>query len=509
MIVLVHYLGLVPCRGCGVHRRTAGDSPIPTQPRHPGHARCPGSRRTTHGARNGGGVMTSDRFENTMHDWLAERGAGGAPDRLHANAMTVIGKRRQRVGWWATLRIAVTEAPRLRGFRTGHAGQPVFASATVLIIIALLLAIAMAVVAAGLVRLQTSKPFGRNGLIAYELSDISSRPYTHVHVMNADGTGDREVAQGAGPSFARNGESLAYSTGYGLGPPNQRLFVVDGDGANSRDIASYEEGGFAFSPDGSQFVVNELDALWLVSAEDGSRELLVAAPDDPKIRRFDLAWSPDGKLIAYSVMEEVTNGDNMGIRRMAIDVVDVETKSARRLTSRSGTDGTAISWSPDSTRVAFLGLPDGSPEPSLGSGTGPPTSWWLPEDVFIVNGDGTGERNLTNTETFELRPEWSPDGVSLAFSTFVDPQDRIAVLDTSDRAAEIRIGPAADEFEWSPDGRQMLLARVIDVSPPGAEEQTLKSTISVIDARFETPQETLLEADYHVASLSWQWLAPD
>ena len=177
-----------------------------------------------------------------MQDWLEERGAGRAPDRLHANSMAVIGKRRQRVGWWATLRIAITDAPKIRGFQTGHVGQPVFTSATVVIIIGLLLAIAMAIVAAGLVWLETTKPLGRNGLIAYELSDISSRPYTHVHLMNADGTGDREVAQGAG-QFARDGESLAYSTGYGLGPPNQRLFVVDGDGANSRDIAPYEEGG--------------------------------------------------------------------------------------------------------------------------------------------------------------------------------------------------------------------------------------------------------------------------
>ena len=91
----------------------------------------------------------------------------------------------------------------------------------------------------------------------------------------------------------------------------------------------------------------------------------------------------------------------------------------------------------------------------------------------------------------------------------MDPRYQIAVADTSDRAAEIRIGPAADEFEWSPDGRQMLLARVTDVSPPGAEDQTLNSTISVIDARFETPEETLLEADHHVASLRWQWLAPN
>ncbi len=68
--------------------------------------------------------MTSDRFENTMHEWLAERGAGRAPDRLHANTMTVIGARRQRVGWWARLRAGSAGAQTLPGTRTGSALRP-------------------------------------------------------------------------------------------------------------------------------------------------------------------------------------------------------------------------------------------------------------------------------------------------------------------------------------------------------------------------------------------------
>ncbi len=76
---------------------------------------------------------------------------------------------------------------------------------------------------------------------------------------------------------------------------------------------------------------------------------------------------------------------------------------------------------------------------------------------------------------------------------------RIAVVDVSDTSGELLIGPAAEEYEWSPDGQQLLLAHVTDVSPPGAESQTLNSTISAIDAGFETPEETLLEA----ASQRW------
>jgi|SRR5215203_7378175 len=40
----------------------------------------------------------------------------------------------------------------------------------------------------------------------------------------------------------------------------------------------------------------------------------------------------------------------------------------------------------------------------------------LDQDIYVMNPDGTGERNLTNTSTEqEAVPAWSPDGEKIAF----------------------------------------------------------------------------------------------
>ena len=37
-------------------------------------------------------------------------------------------------------------------------------------------------------------------------------------------------------------------------------------------------------------------------------------------------------------------------------------------------------------------------------------------DIFVINVDGTGETNLTNSDYDEIDPAWSPDGTKIAFA---------------------------------------------------------------------------------------------
>jgi hypothetical protein len=99
------------------------------------------------------------------------------------------------------------------------------------------------------------------------------------------------------------------------------------------------------------------------------------------------AVSPDGARIAYVFANNdihVMNADGGGVKRITTD----------RNTNQDP------AWSPDNKKIVFSrkGLQNR-------------------QDLFVVNSDGTGLRNLTNTKDIsEEDPAWSPDGSQIAYT---------------------------------------------------------------------------------------------
>jgi Tol biopolymer transport system component len=83
------------------------------------------------------------------------------------------------------------------------------------------------------------------------------------------------------------------------------------------------------------------------------------------------------------------------------------------------------------------------------------------DNVFIMNADGSGVTNLTNSLDNEFSPAWSPDGTRIAFSREVAGDWDIYVI-TGDGGAPTRLtngSPDDTRPTWSPDGQTIAWRR--------------------------------------------------
>lgn len=112
-----------------------------------------------------------------------------------------------------------------------------------------------------------------------------------------------------------------------------------------------------------------------------------------------------------------------------------------QLTDSDGAEGMAA-WSPDGTRLAFVAAPE------------------LEEsgDICVVEADGTGMRNLTDTAGVgEIAPAWSPDGDRIAFSTLRGDDTEVHVMD-SDGGNSRRLASDGAWPSWAPDGSRLAFS---------------------------------------------------
>jgi TolB protein len=97
-------------------------------------------------------------------------------------------------------------------------------------------------------------------------------------------------------------------------------------------------------------------------------------------------------------------------------------------------------WSPDGSSIAFASQRSGS------------------FDLYVMAADGTGTRPLTSTEEEdESSPTWSPEGDRIAFARDTD----IYVMNADGSGARRISDATAEEAEpaWSPDGRWIAYVR--------------------------------------------------
>ena len=91
-------------------------------------------------------------------------------------------------------------------------------------------------------------------------------------------------------------------------------------------------------------------------------------------------------------------------------------------------------WSPDGRRIAFTSDRDGDSE------------------IFVMNADGTQQRQVTRNDWRDSDPSWSPDGRRLAFTG--NGGRTIVVVGVDGRGlTQLTTSGTDSQPDWSPDGR--------------------------------------------------------
>ena len=271
---------------------------------------------------------------------------------------------------------------------------------------------------------------------------------------------------------------------------------MDADGSNIRPLHLGSDGfAFTPSPDGEFLALYAFPSGLVLgrNVDGGMAETGIGTDPDIDINPITVAWSPDSKRLAYAgdlsddrwrYPENCGQHDcpEVGLSTAApgkrgpfmsghagIFVIDADGSNHRMVVSSAAVWGSSedarIGWSPDGKSILFadrsgvyVAAPDGSrldrltqvesylptwsPDGSQIAYVSHEVEWapdgeqiaWRNEEtgIWVMNADGTEQRQLTPSDKSATWPVWSPDGTKIAYID--DPGYQIGSIVGQDRS---------------------------------------------------------------------------
>jgi serine/threonine protein kinase/Tol biopolymer transport system component len=351
-----------------------------------------------------------------------------------------------------------------------------------------------------------------------------------IFLMGATGESVRRLTDfGYNPSWSPDGKELVVAT-EGIASPGARsntsqLWKIDVASGGKSLLVEGDAAQPSWSPNGHRIAFwgvppgSAQRVLWTVPAAGGEP---VRITDDLHLN-WSPVWSPDGRHLYFAS----DRGGTMNLWRVPIDERSGETRGEPEPITTPAPWSGLLSFSRDGRQIVYAtdegksnlekiafdpagatvsgeprAVTQGSRAVRIGEVS--PDGRWIAfdtsaprEDLFVVQADGGGLRQLTDDDFKDRVPRWSPDGSRILFYSNRSGQYEAWTIrpDGSGLEQLTRTGESLFSPIWSPDGRRIVATR-------GFEGAVLIDLTQPIERRTPTPLPVDREAAFNASSWS-------
>jgi Tol biopolymer transport system component len=338
---------------------------------------------------------------------------------------------------------------------------------------------------------------GADGKIAF----LSQRenPLADIYVMNPNGSSLMNLTSDiGGQSLSAHWSPDGHRIVFEWNDPevgNQDVWVMNEDGSNKVNLTHNRDTDTTFnqiqpkwSPDGNKIVYVSSDSTGNTSIHtmnaDGSHDTVLETPAGAQ----QPDWGTNGK-IAF-----VARGDTFpGSVYVNYDIYTMNADGTGLVNlSNTPAPESYPSWSPDSSKIAFMKIVEDQ----------------NPTELFAMDANGTNLVRLTENTSTDYGPKWSPSGTKITFGRDVGGQMEVFIMNADgSKQANITNNPAHDYFpDWQPTQDTTGPTGTVVING-GAKKTQTRNVVLTLSASDPEPGSGVVEMRMKNSDGDWsEWM---